>query len=285
MISMDHCINCGADILIQDEESGEVICSKCGFVASQRILDRRPEWRGYSFTKNDKERLGAPLTFLIHDMGLSTIALEDSIHSDEISRILKKNIIESGDKSLIRTLSAIHALSSKIQLPESVKENAALIVRRLWKKGLKLGRNYRGMAAASLYISSKVFSIPRNMKEFINLSGISKKSFWKCYKKIIQDLRIRSDVWEINVIVSKIINQLNLRGEVEHLANEIIRVAGEAGLVSGKKPDSLAAASIYLAAKMLKLKVNQRRLAKIASISITTLRSRYKELDQLISRS
>jgi len=282
---MDRCLNCGAGTLIQDEDSGEIVCPNCGFIVSYKILDRRPEGRSYSFMKNDKERLGAPLTFLIHDMGFSTTALESSTYSDKISRILKKNIIESGDKSLIRTLSAIHALSSKIQLPESVKENAALIIRRLWRKDLKLGRNYRGMAAASLYISSKIFSIPRNMKEFINLSGISKKSFWKCYKKIIQDLKIRGDIWETSVIVSKIINQLNLRGEVEHLANEIIKVAGEAGLVSGKKPDSLAAASIYLAAKILGQKVNQRRLAKTASISTTTLRSRYRELNQVINES
>ena len=282
---MDRCLNCGAGTLIQDEDSGEIVCPNCGFIVSYKILDRRLGGRGYSFTKNDKERLGAPLTFLIHDMGFSTTALESSTYSDKISRILKKNIIESGDKSLIRTLSAIHALSSKIQLPESVKENAALIIRRLWRKDLKLGRNYRGMAAASLYISSKIFSIPRNMKEFINLSGISKKSFWKCYKKIIQDLKIRGDVWETSVVVSKIINQLNLRGEVEHLANEIIKVAGEVGLVSGKKPDSLAAASIYLAAKILGQKVNQRRLARTASISTTTLRSRCKELYQVINES
>jgi transcription initiation factor TFIIB len=282
---MDRCLNCGAHTLIQDEDNGEIICSNCGFVASHKILDRRSECRSYSFTKNDKERVGAPLTFLIHDMGFSTTTLENSTYSDEISRILKKNIVESGDKSLIRTLSAVHALSSKIQLPESVKENAALIVRRLWRKDLKLGRNCRGIAAASLYISSKIFSIPKNMKEFINLSGISKKSFWKCYRKIIQDLKIRGDIRETSVIVSKIINQLNLRGEVEHLANKIIEVAGEAGLASGKKPDSLAAASIYLAAKMLGQKVNQRRLAKIASISITTLRSRYKELNQVVNES
>jgi len=283
-MDMEHCPQCGTEIFIQDEDSGEIVCSNCGFVISYRVLDSRPEWRSYSFTKDDKERVGAPLTFLIHDLGLSTTAVENNMHVDGISRILKKNIVESGDRSLIKTLSNIHALSSKIRLPENVEENAALIVRRLWKNGLKLGRNYKSIAAASLYISSRMFSIHRSMKEFIELSGVSNKSFWKGYKKIIQNLKVRGDFGEFSIIISKIINQLNLKGEVEHLANKIINLAREEGLLSGRKPDSIATASVYMAAKILKQRVNQRKLAEIASISITTLRSRYKELSRMINK-
>ncbi|MEM3397604.1 MAG: transcription initiation factor IIB family protein [Nitrososphaerota archaeon] len=281
---MEYCPQCGSSSLVQDEEGGEIVCSNCGLVISHRIPDRRPEWKHYSFTKDDRERVGDPLTFLIHDMGLSTTTLEYDLHSYSISRILKKNIVESGDKSLMKTLSAIHSLSSKMHLPESVEENAALIVRRLWKKGLRLGRNCKGLAAASLYVSSKMFSMPRNMREFIINSGISRKTFWDSYKKIIQDTGIKKDPRTIDIMISKIVNQSNLKGEVENLANKIVEMARDMKIVDGRKPDGLAAAAVYLAAKKLGHRVNQRKLAKIAAISLVTLRSRCRELESIINK-
>ncbi len=279
---MDRCPQCGAELLIEDEESGEIVCSSCGLVIIHSVLDMGTGGKIYKLAKDDRDRIGAPLTFLIHDMGLSTTSEEVS-DANSISRLLRKDIVRSSDKSLIKALSTIHILSSKMQLSKIVEENAALLIRRLWKKGVKFRRNYRGIAAASLYISSKMFSIPRNMKEFINLSCIDKKTFWRCYKKLIEDVETGGND-EFSIAISKIVNQLNLKGEVEHLANKILQVAREAGLLNGRKPDSMAAASIYLAAKKLGCRVNQRRLAKIASISVVTLRSRCKELSALAQK-
>lgn len=280
---MNRCPQCGAELLIEDEESGEVVCSNCGLVIIHRALDMGASGKIYKLAKDDRDRIGAPLTFLIHDMGFSTTSEEVSDTSN-IPRLLRKDIVESGDKSLIKTLSTVHILSSKMQLSKIVEENAALLIRRLWKRGVKFRRNYRGIAAASLYISSKMFSIPKNMKEFINISCIDKRTFWRCYKKIIEDVKT-GEKDEFSIAISKIVNQLNLKGEVEHLASKILQAAREAGLVNGRKPDSIAAASVYLAAKKLGCRVNQRRLAKIASISVVTLRSRYKELSPLAQRS
>lgn len=279
---MDCCPQCGSNVLIHDEGHGEIVCSNCGLVISHKILDRILERKHYSFTLDDRKRVGDPLTFLIHDMGLSTTTLNRDLDSYSISRIVRKNIVGSGDRSLIKTLSAIHSLSSRLHLPESVEENAALIVRCLWKKGLKLSRNYKGIAAASLYVSSKMFSIPRNIKEFTTNSGISRKTFWDSYKKIIRYIGIKKGSRIIDIMISRIVNQSNIRGEVEYLANKIIEMARDMNLVDGRKPDGLAAAAVYLAAKKLGYRVNQRKLAEIASISLVTLRSRCKELKNII---
>lgn len=278
---MEYCPQCGSELLIEDKETGEMICSNCGLVITYILLDIDFGRKTYKLAKDDRDRLGAPLTFLIHDLGLSTTALKDVSDFNNMSRRLRKNIIESCDKPLIKILSTIHLLSSKIQLPESVEENAALLIRRLWKKGVKFGRNYRGIAVASLYISSRMYSLPKNMKEFTSIACISKKAFWRCYKKIIQELKIKGDDG-FSIMISKIINRLDLKGEVECLANKILKAAREAGLINGRKPDCIAAASIYLAAKKLGYRVNQRRVAETASISVVALRSRYKELRKII---
>src|SRR5947208_16211496 len=46
----------------------------CGFVVTDKIADSRPEWRAFDDEQRAKRaRTGAPMTFTIHDKGLSTI--------------------------------------------------------------------------------------------------------------------------------------------------------------------------------------------------------------------
>ena len=64
---------CGSDKIITDNESGEKICTVCGTVLDTVMFDTGPEWRAFDPQQADKlNRVGAPLTNLIHDKGLST---------------------------------------------------------------------------------------------------------------------------------------------------------------------------------------------------------------------
>jgi transcription initiation factor TFIIIB Brf1 subunit/transcription initiation factor TFIIB len=61
---------------ITDFESGEVICSNCGMVISEKIEDNlHQERRTNTLDESNKrrDRTGAPTSLAIHDMGLSTI--------------------------------------------------------------------------------------------------------------------------------------------------------------------------------------------------------------------
>ena len=59
---------------VTDPESGEIICSNCGLVISDKVLESRPEWRAFSSEEsNDRSRTGIPSSLARHDMGLSTV--------------------------------------------------------------------------------------------------------------------------------------------------------------------------------------------------------------------
>jgi transcription initiation factor TFIIB len=62
---------CSKDnIIITDPESGEIICSICGIVISDKIEEtNRPEWNAFSVEEmNDKSRTGIPTSLASHDM-------------------------------------------------------------------------------------------------------------------------------------------------------------------------------------------------------------------------
>ena len=40
-----ECKNCGSTDIVADENRGELICEKCGYVLETRLIDEGPEWR------------------------------------------------------------------------------------------------------------------------------------------------------------------------------------------------------------------------------------------------
>ena len=68
-----HCPECESTDLITDDERGETVCADCGLVVDEDSIDRGPEWRAFDSAERDqKSRVGAPTTKLMHDKGLST---------------------------------------------------------------------------------------------------------------------------------------------------------------------------------------------------------------------
>lgn len=68
------CPECHSTRLMRDYENAELVCMNCGFVLAAKIADRGPEWRAFDDEQRAKRtRVGAPLTYTIHDKGLSTM--------------------------------------------------------------------------------------------------------------------------------------------------------------------------------------------------------------------
>ena len=67
------CPECKGTNFIEDSSRGELVCSKCGLVLEQDIVDTGQEWRAFDSEQMSKRaRAGAPLTFTKHDKGLTT---------------------------------------------------------------------------------------------------------------------------------------------------------------------------------------------------------------------
>ena len=60
---------------ITDPESGEMVCSHCGLVISEKEVDLvNPERRAFTTEETDQRtRTGAPTSLSRHDIGLATI--------------------------------------------------------------------------------------------------------------------------------------------------------------------------------------------------------------------
>ena len=292
------CPECGSSDLIRDYEAGESVCEHCGIVISTELVNHGPEWRAFNLEQREKRtRVGAPLTWTIHDKGLSTII--DWTGRDIYGRGLKpeqraqayrlrkwnrrSKVSGASERNLAYALSELTKIAYKLALPRNVLETASVIYRQIVRKRLIRGRSIQGIAAASIYMACRQCNIIRTLGEVGRAANISKKESGRNYRFLLRKLETRVPPVETKSYVSKFVNQLTLSGSVENLATQILDQAIELRLTSGRGPAGIAAAATYIASLLNNERRTQGEIARGAMVTEVTIRNRYKELTQKLT--
>jgi len=286
------CPECGGT-LRTDEEHGETVCADCGLVVEEDGIDRGPEWRAFnSQEKDQKSRVGAPTTNLMHDKGLSTnIGWQDkdaygnslsSRQRQKMQRLRTWNerfrTRNSKERNLKQALGEIERMSSALGLPKEVRETASVIYRRALKEDLLPGRSIEGVATASLYAAARQMQTPRSIDEVATVSRIDDMEFKRTYRYIVRELKLEVAPADPASYVPRFVSELDLSDEVERRARELLDTAADQGVTSGKSPVGLAAAAIYAASLLANQKVTQSEVSDVTDVSEVTIRNRYQEL-------
>jgi transcription initiation factor TFIIB len=79
-------------------------------------------------------------------------------------------------------------------------------------------------------------------------------------------------------IISNLVNQLKLSGNVERVSLDLLRTANELKMTSGRNPRGMAAACLYVGCIVVGEKTTQEVIASKANVTEVTIRNRYKEL-------
>ena len=290
------CPECESTHLINDSERGEVVCGVCGLVIDDNIVDMGPEWRAFDHEQRDKRiRVGAPITYTIHDKGLSTMI--DWRNKDSYGRDIpaknraqwyrlrkwqrKIRIRGATERNLAFALGEMDRESSRLELPRSIRESASFIYREAMENDLIRGRSIEWVVAASLFVASRRGKVLITLGEISDVSGIGKNEVGKTYRFIARELGIKVPIFTPMDYVPKYGSELDMSGEVQAKAIAIIEEARENGLISGSNPTGVAAAALYLASRLLGERKSQHDVADIAEVSEATIRKKYTELNKL----
>jgi transcription initiation factor TFIIB len=286
------CPECGGN-LASDSEHGETVCKECGLVVEEDEIDPGPEWRAFdSKEKDEKSRVGAPTTNMMHDKGLSTnIGWQDkdaygnalsSRQREKMQRLRTWNerfrTRDSKERNLKQALGEIDRMASALGLPESVRETASVIYRRALDEDLLPGRSIEGVATSSLYAAARQAGTPRSLDEIAKVSRVEKDEIARTYRYVVRELNLEIQPADPESYVPRFASDLDLTEEVERRARQLLKNAKEKGVHSGKSPVGLAAASVYAASLLTNEKVTQSEVSEVANISEVTIRNRYHEL-------
>jgi len=288
-----RCPECGSTHISNDYVRAELICDNCGFVIDDGLIDQGPEWRAFDKEQQGKkERTGAPMTYTIHDKGLSTEigwGNRDSYGKSiptrnraQIYRLRKwqgRTRISSGrEKTLAMALSNLNRMSSSMGIPRTVRETAAVIYRKAALKNMVRGRTIEGASAATLYAACRQCGVPRTLGEIANVSGLSRKEVGRNHRFLVRGLGLKMMPPSPMEYIPRFCSKLELNGDVQTKTLEIIKKATDQEIVSGRGPLGIAAASLYIASILCGERRTQFEISGVTGVTEVTIRNRYKEL-------
>ncbi len=289
------CPECGSTHLSRDHSRAELVCKNCGLVIDEDLIDYGPEWRAFDSDQREKRaRTGAPMTYTIHDKGLSTMiswknrdSYGKSIPTRNRAQLyrLRKwqrriRISNSTERNLALALSALDRMASGMGLPRTIRETAAMIYRKAVLKNLIRGRSIEGVTAASLYAACRQCNVPRTLDEISNTAHISRKEIGRTYRYITRELGLKLMPTSPQDYIPRFCSELKLSADVQAKTLEILQEATRRELTSGRGPTGIAAASIYIASVLCGERRTQREVAETAGVTEVTIRNRYKELSE-----
>ncbi len=287
------CPRCARGKLVTDNESGEMFCSKCGYVITEKIQESGPEWRSFTQDEHgDRARAGAPTSLTMHDMGLATII--NPINKDASGRPLtasmkstierlrtwdsRSQVHEPVDRNFRQAFSELDRLKAKLALSDAVIEKTAYIYRKSLDKGLVRGRSIPGLIAAALYAACRNTETPRTLTDVANGINIKRKDVARCYRLLLRELDLKMPVVDPVKGVSRIASIAGLSEKTKRKAIEFLDQAAKIEISAGKDPMGLAAAALYLACVMNGENKTQKDIAVAAGVTEVTIRNRYKGL-------
>jgi len=296
--SKEKCQRCGNGKMLTDNESGEMFCSNCGFVMSEKLQESGPEWRSFTQDEHgDRARAGAPTSLTMHDMGLATII--NPINKDASGRPLsasmkstierlrtwdsRSQVHEPVDRNFRQAFSELNRLKDKLAISDAVIEKAAYIYRKALDKGLVRGRSISALMASALYAACRDTSTPRNLKDVEIAANIKRKDIARCYRLLVKELDLKMPVTDSIQCIARIASKIGIAEKTKRYAIKVLKSAQEKEVSAGKDPMGLAAAALYLSCVKNGEDKTQRDIAESANVTEVTIRNRYKGLKELLS--
>ena len=282
---------------MSDLQNGETVCSECGLVLDESIIDMGPEWRAFTpQERSDRQRTGLGMSYTLYDKGLSTVfkgdrdangnRLKDEtrIKMDRLRRYDNRSKFdETWRRNLSIAMAELDRMSTALHLPSGIKEQSAVLYRKALKMDLIRGRSIDAFVAASIYAVCRQSQVPRPLKEISKLSTREHGEIARTYRLLLREMNLKMPIDGPLKFIPSIAAKLDLRRDTEHYAIEILRNAKKKNGLSGKDPRGLAAAALYMACIEKDDKRIQKIVAEAAGTTEVTLRNRLRGLEKTLA--
>ena len=141
--------------LIEDYRAGDQICSECGLVVGDRVIDVGSEWRTFSSENGaeDRSRVGAAENNLLGSCDLSTII--GSVSGSSAIQYSNRRTVSSSDRALVNAFRSIGNMADRINLTKTIVDRANNLFKMVHDGRNLKGRANDAIAAAVLYIACR----------------------------------------------------------------------------------------------------------------------------------
>ena len=229
---------------------------------------------------------------MIHDRGLSTtiswrsqdatgrhLTQEEKQRQYRLRKWQRRtSASDSTQRNLTQALSELTRIADELNIPQNVRETAAMIYRRAVTQGLIRGRTIQSVVASAIYMACRQCEVIRSLEDVAKAATITRKEAARNYRHLYKQLQPEVPQVDKDNLITKYVSQLRIAGSTERLCRKVMDQAAEQRLTIGRAPEGITAAALYIACKLNQEDRTQGEIAKVAQITEVTIRNRYKEL-------
>jgi transcription initiation factor TFIIB len=261
-----------------DYANGLIKCAGCGLVLDESFIDPSQKERTFkeSNSGTDATRTGGARNENLADGGLSlSIAggnTHDRLnqHATFMGSVEKKSIIEF-HKLFTQWGNIMNSYKKVIQEAEDLCNT---IVNS--QKNLK-GRSLESVAAAALYIASRIASVPLKPQDIEGYTQVNIKDIKSAYKSI-KDL-VHIPPLDPPSYCKSFCKKLSFQNEIAQAPIKISERIKELRLLDGKNPRTVAATAIYIAILLTPNPTKSLKdISDVSQIAENTIKNAYKEV-------
>jgi len=273
--------NCrGQKAFREDIRTGDIVCTSCGRVCQEKTIDMGSEWRNFADSGENKSR-AETVDDVVDKLYTNITNTKQGERQNNAMSRLQQQLAGNEQKALTQAVSKINEFAESIDLKDDVRKRAKAIYKQFEsKKTRKIrGSNSDAIIVATLYLACKELGVSRTFKELAKDTGTKEQDIKRMYLVLTKQLggSTQSVPVKPHELVIRICSHLNLPPIIKSLGEQIAKNA--ASRLEGKSPSSIAAASIYMAVRNQNMPCSEKDIAKAASISPSTVKNIFKEME------
>lgn len=284
-----HCTSCQ---LITDYDRGEIICSYCGLVLTDKLEDQGKEWRSFTDVAYEKSRVGQATAPSLGNVRLFTSIgnANRDFSGKPFSFVMKRSMYRlrtldsrsknhtSYEKNFYKIFYEFEKLKQKLAISDATIEKATYLYRKTLNKKITRGRSVLLIAVSCLYIACRESETPRTLHDIADAINVKKTDVSNCFRLLVNELDLTMPTVNLFQYVVRIANSIGASEKVKRRAIQILQKAEQINIVAGKDPMGLAASAIYLAGIDMGERHSHKSITEIAKTSSVTIRNRSNEL-------
>ena len=296
--TIDNCKYCNAqNSIITDFSAGQVVCSSCGAVLEDRIIDETYEGRNFGSENQgsggkDQTRVGGPINAYTEEINAG-VSIATKKNGTPLSNIRMRSS-GSSNNSLQRIFKKADELAQKLELKKSIVDKAKDLLALVEKQKKLKGRSLDCIIASVIYVACRLTNVPRPLPEIAKNLGLEKKTVNKCFNSIKHiiignnDNQIAQNVSGlVNSYCNKLEEKLKKQEKQENQekwkslkkdAMEISEMICNKEVIAGRNPNTIAAVSILIASRLNELQLSKKDIADTTTTTENTISNAYQDL-------
>ncbi len=277
----EHCPECKGTLMMNDGQTGDIVCTSCGFVLQEKtiaIFSKKKSFVPGKHSFYDKPFWGFDERDLSPKMAVLVERLKQCFALKSTTE--RKNLVA---KALLREF--LREISPEFRLSLVFKKDFEKNLEKILKNKLKIN-NRRAFLAALFCLLYQEKGFPNPINEISRITEISKKLIFKNYLFLKSSLNKNT---ERKIAIASLASFLGMTSEEvfipTEVQNDFLKIFPsiyKKDIFQGKSRKGLMAGLLFYLFKKNPGYITLDKMVRATSVSTTTIKSRFKELKALL---